>query len=159
MPTWMMGLAFFVGFAVLLGLVYYGVQSFGHSSGSAPAEKTSAVAAPAAGAQQNTTNPLQKYIEVVGFRLTTKDKKPVVKFVAVNHSGGDIVDLEANVSLWASTKRSEEDSVGTFSFKAKNLAAGSSEEFTAPLQTKLKGYELPDWQSLLADVQVVSPQP
>ena len=34
---------------------------------------------------------------------------------------------------------------------------GDSHELTQPLKTKLKIYELPDWQNATADVQITSP--
>jgi hypothetical protein len=77
----------------------------------------------------------------------------------VNHSAADINGLEANVTLWASTKRSEEDSIGTFKIKVASLAANGSADATAPLNTKLKPYELPDWQNLTAELQITSPKP
>ncbi|MDQ6678011.1 MAG: hypothetical protein M3Z09_12005, partial [Acidobacteriota bacterium] len=104
------------------------------------------------------TNALQKYVEVVGIRLTQDaKKKPLAKFVVVNHGSAELNDLTANVILWASTSRSEEDSVGTFTFKLNSLAANEAKEITTPLKTKLKIYELPDWQNVTADVQLTSP--
>ena len=75
----------------------------------------------------------------------------------VNHSSGEIPDLEADVTLWASTSRSDEDSVGSFSFKLNGLGPNDSKELTEPLKTKLKMYELPDWQNATAEIQITSP--
>jgi hypothetical protein len=101
---------------------------------------------------------LQKYIEVVGIRLVQDaKKKPQAKFIVVNHSAAELNDLTANVTIWASTSRSEEDSVGTFSFKLGSISGNESKEMTAPFNTKLKVYELPDWQNATADVQISQP--
>jgi hypothetical protein len=80
-----------------------------------------------------------------------------VRFVVVNHSGAEISDLAANVNVWARTAKSEEEAVGTFSFKMASLGAYETKELSAPLNTKLRVYELPDWQNLGADVQITSP--
>jgi hypothetical protein len=142
-----------VGLLVLGAAFYFGVQRFGRTN---PAEKAG-VENPANPSRQKVSNPLQKYVEVVGLRMLTEDKKPVAKFIVVNHSGTEIADLKANVTLWASTSRSEEDSVGTFNFALPSLGPNESKEMTAPLKTKLKAYELPDWQNTTAEIQITSP--
>lgn len=143
-----------LGFILLGALFYLGIQHYGRTN---PAEKAG-VENPANPSRQKVSNPLQKYVEVVGLRMITQDKKPVAKFVVVNHSGAEISDLTANVTLWASTSRSEEDSVGTFSFQLGSLGPNESKELTEPLKSKLKMYELPDWQNATAEIQITSPQ-
>jgi hypothetical protein len=150
-----MGVGFAVAFIAIGAAVIFGIQHFGRTN---TAEKAG-LENPANPSQQKVTNPVQKYIEVIGIRLVTENKKPVAKFLVVNHSSGEIAGLEANVTLWASTSRSDEDSIGTFSFKVNGLAAEASQELTAPLKTKLKMYELPDWQNTTSDIQITSPLP
>jgi hypothetical protein len=152
-PTWMVA----IGFAVVLLLVGGGIYYFFLRT---PGESSAAKAGlenPANASQQKVTNPLQKYVEVVGMRLINEDKKPVAKFVVVNHSSAEIDGLEADVRLWASTSRSEEDSVGSFSFKLPEIGPNSSKDLTEPLKTKLKIYELPDWQNTTAEIEITSP--
>lgn len=154
-PTWLMA----VGVAVILllvgGGIYFGLQRSGATAIN-PQEKAG-VENPSNPSKQKVTNPLQKYVEVVGLRMLTENKKPVAKFVIVNHSNAEIDDLAANVTLWASTSRSEEDSVGSFNFRLPRIGANESKEMTEPLKTKLKVYELPDWQNATADVEITSP--
>jgi hypothetical protein len=150
---WLMVVGIALGFLLLGGAVYYWLEHSGSTSAEKPATE-----APAAAAKQNVTNPLQKYVEVVGLRTITDKNKPVAKFIVVNHSGSEIDGLEANVTMGASTSRSDEDSIGSFSFKIASLGANESKELTAPLKTKLKMYELPDWQKATVDVQITSPQ-
>jgi hypothetical protein len=103
------------------------------------------------------TNPLQKYIEISGVRFgEDKKKKPTVTFVVVNHSGADVTGLAGNVTVFGRTQKSEEEAAGTFTFTT-NLAPNSSKEMTAVLTTKLKIYELPDWQNVSTDVQITAP--
>jgi hypothetical protein len=109
----------------------------------------SSTAAPAGG------NPLWKQIEVVGMRLTqNKAKKTEVRFVVVNHSGAEIQDLSATVSLQARTSKRDEEPIGAFSFKVPMLGPYESTELTAVVNTKLKVYELPDWQNLDARISI-----
>lgn len=152
-PLWLMIAGSALGFLVLIGAIYWAVQHFGSTS---PAEKAG-LENPANASKQKVSNPLQKYVEVVGIRMLSEKQKPVVKFVVINHSAADIANLEANVTLWASTSRSEEDSVGSFTFKIGDLGANDSKELTEPLKTKLKMYELPDWQNATPEIQITSP--
>ena len=147
------------GTAVVFLLLGAGIYYFmNRSDSSTPAAASQEKAADTSSAsKRKVTNPLQKYVEVGGIRMMTQDKQPVVRFVVVNHSGAEIVDLGANVTLLASTSRSDEDSVGTFSFKVPSLSSNESKELTEPLKTKLKPYELPDWQNTTAEVQITSP--
>ena len=149
-----------VGVAVALllvgGGIWYAMQSSGSTS--SPAEKAG-VENPGNPSRQKVSNPLQKYVEVVGLRMINENKKPVAKFVVVSHSSAEISDLAANVTLWASTSRSEEDSVGSFSFKIPSLGANESKDLTEPLKTKFKMYQLPDWQNTTAEIEITSPAP
>jgi hypothetical protein len=154
-PTWLMGAAFTLAFLGILAALYFFFQRSGRTN----AVEKAGLENPRNASEQKVTNPLQKYVEVVGIRMTTDNRKPVAKFVVVNHSGADIADLAANVTLWASTSRSEEDSVGSFSFKVNGLGPNSSKEMSEPLKTKLKPYELPDWQNTTAEIQITSPRP
>lgn len=142
---------------LLLGFgIYYFMTRSDPTSTAATPDKPAAESSGNA-SKGKITNPLQKYVEVVGIRMMTQDKQPVVKFLVVNHSGAEIVDLAANVTLLASTSRSDEDSVGTFSFKVPSVGSNEGKELTAPFKTKLKPYELPDWQNTTAEVQITSP--
>jgi hypothetical protein len=150
-----MVLGFAVAFLLIGGGIYYAMQHYGNSN---PAEKAG-LENPSNASKQKVSNPLQKYVEVVGIRMIAENKKPVAKFIVVNHSGSEIAHLDANVTLWASTSRSEEDSVGSFSFKIESIGPNDSRELTEPLKTKLKMYELPDWQNATPEIQITSPAP
>lgn len=159
LPPWLMSIGFAVLFLALGAALYFGIKNFSGSGGASantPAAQAS-TPAPAQGASKQAST-LQKFVEVAGMRLTEdSSKKPEVHFLVVNHSGADIADLSANVNLWARTDKSEEETVGTFAFKLSSLRAYESKDLTAPLNTKLKVYELPDWQNLTAEVQITSP--
>ncbi|HUE05229.1 MAG TPA: hypothetical protein VMR62_37125 [Bryobacteraceae bacterium] len=62
------------------------------------------------------------------------------------------------MNIWGRTAKSEEEAAGNFTFKMPSLHPSESKEAVAPLNTKLKPYELPDWQNLSAEVQITSPQ-
>ncbi|HEY2018210.1 MAG TPA: hypothetical protein VGH38_32115, partial [Bryobacteraceae bacterium] len=102
-------------------------------------------------------NPYQKFIEISGVRFTADaKKKPVVKFVVINHSGADIDGLAGNVTIWGRTQKSEEEAAGTFSFKT-SIGPFESKDISAPLNTKLPMVQLPDWQNVSTDIQITAP--
>lgn len=149
-----MGVGFFIAFVAIGSALYFGIQHFGRTN----VQEKAGLENPANPSQQKVSNPLQKYVEVVGIRMVADNKRPAARFIVVNHSNSEIAGLEANVTLWASTSRSEEDSVGSFSFKLPSLGANAAKELTEPLKTKLKQYELPDWQNATAEIQITAPQ-
>jgi hypothetical protein len=149
-PAWMMAVLAFGGVLALFAAAYYVIGM--HNSSSTPAAKATA-------AKTETANPLQKYIEVVGVRLMSEKGGQTVRFLVVNHAGAELSDLSANVTLYANTQRSEEDSVGTFTFHLDSIGANDSKEMSAPLKTDKAAYDMPeDWRNISADVQVQGPQ-
>jgi hypothetical protein len=103
------------------------------------------------------TNPLQKQIEITGVRFSQDaKKKTLVTFLVINHSEAEISGLAGNVTIWGRTQKSEEDAQGTFAFRT-DLAPFQSKEISAPFNSKLKIYELPDWQNVTTDVQITAP--
>ena len=150
LPTWLMTILFFfaiagIGLGIYSAITYFGSRKAATSTGLDPAANV---------ARTKLTNPLQKVVEVVGIRMVLDSKKkPVARFVVVNHSPHPLDALAGTVTIWASTSRSEEDSVGTFTFKLGSLGSYESKEMSAPFSTKLKIYELPDWQNANPEVQ------
>ena len=155
MPVWLLTILFAAGLGGIIFGIYSLMQTNRAQTGNGPAP-TAAVESPAAkpGAK---TNPVQKFIEVSGVRFVQDAKKKTqVRFLLINHSDSDLSNLAGNVTIWGRTKKSEEDAEGTFSFST-NLGPQESKELTVPLNTKLKIYELPDWQNVTTDVQITAP--
>lgn len=160
LPPWLMSIVFAILFIGLGAGAYFGIKHFSGSGEAATGAPPAALqkASSSAGANAK-ASALQKYVEVVGLRLTEEpNKKPQVRFVVVNHSGAEIADLAGNVNLWARTAKSDEEAVGTFSFKIASLGPYETKEMSGLLSTKLRVYELPDWQNLVPEVQITSPQ-
>jgi hypothetical protein len=153
LPTWLLAILFSLAFIGLGAGVYWLVQYFrGGSQAAASAVETVPVKGPAK------QHPLQKYVEVTGIRFVQAAHKDTeARFLVVNHSGADIADLAGTVNIWGRTAKSEEEAAGNFSFKVPALGPYESKEVTAPVTTKLKVYELPDWQNVSTEVQITSP--
>ncbi len=153
LPTWLLSIVFAFAFLGLGFGVYWMVQHFrgGPAAASAPLETV-----PLRG--QAKEHPLQKYVEVTGIRFVQTPKKETeAHFVVVNHSGADITDLAGTVNIWGRTAKSEEEAAGNFAFKLPALGPYESKEVSARVNTKLKVYELPDWQNITPEVQITSP--
>jgi len=152
LPTWAMSVLFAFAFLGLGSGIYWLVGAARGAANKPSTTVESAAAKPGA-----KVNPLQKYIEISGVRFIENAKKQTeVRFVVTNHSPAEISGLAGNVTIWGRTRNSEEDAAGTFNFST-NLGPWESKELTAILTSKLKIYELPDWQNVSADVQITSP--
>jgi hypothetical protein len=91
-------------------------------------------------------------IELTGLRLTEDaQQKAFVQFVVVNHSGIGLGRVAARVHLKAVARQAQEP-VGMFSFET-TLGPYEAKDLKVPLETKLRVYELPDWQSLRAELR------
>lgn len=154
LPTWAMTALFALGFVVVGAGIYWIVgtrQPSGVTGG-----PSATVESPAAKAGAK-TNPYQKYVEVAGVRfIENPRKKPEVRFVVINHSPAELEGLSGNVTIWGRTQKSEEDAAGTFTFNTR-LGPWETKDLSAPLVTKHKIYELPDWQNVSTDIQITAP--
>jgi hypothetical protein len=155
-PTWLLSIVFALAFVGLVGGVYWAIQ---HLKGDTRPVSASGIALETPSAKQGSRpNPYQKFIEVTGVRLYQDPKKHVAaRFLVVNHSEGELADLSATVEVRGRTAKAGEEPVGSFNFKLPALGPNESKELTVPVDTKLKVYELPDWQNIDARVQVTSP--
>lgn len=153
LPTWLMAIVFAFAFLGLGTSIYWLAGRIrGHAAPSSTVE--SPAAKPGA-----PTNPFQRFVEISGIRFEADPKRKdtvLVRFLVVNHSEAAMPGLAGNVTLWGRTQRSEEDAEGTLTFKT-SLVPFESKELTAPLTTKLRIYEMPDWQNLTTDVQITAP--
>lgn len=100
------------------------------------------------------SNPAGKYIELVGFRVAEESPGHLeIQFGAVNHSEVDIGDLKLSVNL--STSAAKPGDPPLMSFPAKvSLGPSDLKNVKVRVPSKLRVYELPDWQFLTADFQI-----
>lgn len=104
-------------------------------------------------------NPSAKYLELVGFRIKEKGPgKLEITFGVVNHSEADLGDLMLNVDLRTTTAKPGDTPICSFPAKVPALGPEELKEVTANVPTKLRVYELPDWQYLKSDFQVAEPR-
>jgi hypothetical protein len=154
-----MTILFAGAFVVAIAAGYWAYQRLQSSPSSTAAPAVPALETPALPSGRAVTNPIAQQLEITGLRLTEEKQKAFVRFVVINHSAAEIGDLSANVNLIAVTGKEEKEPVGTFAFKLPSLGPYESRDMTASLSTRLRVYELPDWQFLRASLEVTSPQP
>jgi hypothetical protein len=144
MPTWLVGL---LTVAVLGGGLFGLYKYVGGSSTPAPAK--------AAAPGDDKAHPLQRYLEIAGVRMVENDsKKPVVRFTVVNHSDAELSGLELTVVLTPTTGG---EPVAVIDAKVGTVPAQGVKDMESPLNTKLKVYELPDWQFVKATFEITAP--
>ncbi|MGE5646082.1 MAG: zinc ribbon domain-containing protein [Acidobacteriota bacterium] len=145
-PGWMLSLMI-AGALIIAGLTFIVWKD----SRRAPAPTQPAATALETPGTVMQSNPAFRNVELTGLRLVEDARqKPFVQVVIVNHSGADLGELDAKVNLKAVSKQ-EQEPVGSFALKA-SLGPYESKEIKAPLDTKLRVYEFPDWQFLRAEV-------
>ena len=81
-----------------------------------------------------------------------------MQFGVVNHSEADIGDITMTVNLRPTTAKAGEPAMVTFSTKVPALGPEDLKEVSAEVPTKLRAYELPDWQFLKSDFQITEPK-
>ena len=105
-------------------------------------------------------HPYAKYIELAGFRLTeAKPGQLDVKFVAVNHSEAELGDLKLNLQIRTTAAKADDPPVARFQATVPALRPLEISDVSAKVDTKLRIYELPDWQFLRAEFDIASPAP
>lgn len=122
-----------------------------------PASPKSAAVETAAseeGAAGAARHPQARHVEITGLRLLEEKGKPAVRFVIVNHSPADITGLEVTARLTTNRAAAGDPPVGTFKFNVRVLGAMDTDDITAPLETKARAYELPDWQFLKVEADI-----
>jgi hypothetical protein len=166
LPVWLLALLFALGFTALGAAGFFAYRHFSSANkvqrsaprpGSIPSASASPVAsAEAPGAALSSL--LLENLEVTGLRLVEdKQKKLEIRFLLVNHSPAPLTDIAATVTLRPSTAKPGKEVVGTFAFRLPGLEPYESRDMLAPVEAKMRLYELPDWQFLRADVVITSP--
>ena len=82
-----------------------------------------------------------------------------IKFTAINHSDADLGDLIVKVRMITSAAKPEDPPVTEFEAKIPSLGPQAIADVSAQGNTKLRIYELPDWQFLRAEFDITSPPP
>ncbi len=133
---------------------------------SKPAPPKSAAASPpplvnagSSEASASSKSPVAKYIELSGIRIIEKSPgKLDVQFAVTNHSDAEIGDLAMTVNLRTSTAKATDPPFITFNTHINGLGPEELKQASETVPTKMRVYELPDWQFIRADFDVTQPK-
>ncbi|HET8548327.1 MAG TPA: hypothetical protein VFL57_10005 [Bryobacteraceae bacterium] len=146
MPAWLSAAAAMLVVAAVLAAIYFLV----------PKTRGTAAAVPALPKAEPTPAPsgvsgLSNTVELTGFRINEdRNQRVQIKFLVVNHSAAELPETKLQVSL----KRDREE-IMSFPLTLPSLAPQESREITATTKTRLRTYELPDWQFIRAEIRDV----
>ena len=105
-------------------------------------------------------HPLAKYLEIGGFRISEGGAgKLTVKFAVINHSDADLTALTMMVKLTTTAAKPEDPPIAEFEAKVPPLGPQEVKDAVGTATTKLRVYELPDWQFLKAEAEITAPAP
>jgi len=129
---------------------------------SSPSTDKQAKAAPAIPVHftaSNSSNPVAKYIELVGFRIREQSAGHlIVQFGVVNHSEADVGDVKMTVSLSTTAAKPGDPPLISFPGQVSKLGPSELKDVMVEVPTKLRVYELPDWQFLKVDFEITEPK-
>ena len=143
-----------------LGCLFLGLVLTSCSSSPPPnKDGKAAPSVPAHFTASNTSNPVAKYIELVGFRI--RERSPghlVVQFGVVNHSEADVGDVKVTINLGTTAAKPGDLPLISFPAQVSRLGPNDLKDVIVEIPTKLRVYELPDWQFLKADFEITEPK-
>src|ERR1700680_2793757 len=113
-----------------LGWLFLAIFCVGCSSSSSPDKQAKAApAVPAHFTATNTANPIAKYIELVGLRVTERSPGHlVVQFGVVNHSEADVGDVKMNINLGTTAAKPGDPPLITFPAQVSRLGPSELKE-------------------------------
>ena len=103
-------------------------------------------------------HPYAKSLELGGFRIAEAKAGTLrVKFNVVNHSQADLGDIDMDVALAPAGSKPEDPPICVLKVKVNGLGPEESKAVEATTATKLRVYELPDWQYIRAVYEITAP--
>jgi hypothetical protein len=126
------------------------------------ANRDAKAATPAATPSEQSSSPLStgeqpasKLVEVTGLRVASgPNHRPQLAFIVVNHSGNQLSGVGLQIAVRSATSSAGVAPLFRLATTIPSLGPYQSREFRADLDPELHATELPDWQSLRADVRV-----
>ncbi len=154
LPSWVVTLLVAVGLLGAGALAYRYLLSSKSTSSATESEAPAKAASEKGGSTK--LHPYAKFLEVAGIRLSEDARQRLqIKLTVINHSAADMSGLKLLVTL--NTKGKGSQTISEVPVTVPNLGPLESKDVTATIPTKLRAYELPDWQFLEANFQITAP--
>jgi hypothetical protein len=152
MPAWMVSLITVAICGGALAAIYFLVLRQSAPASDTPSAQIQFEKPQQAGAAA--PNPLVKDLEATGFRVTEDRKQNVqIRFLVVNHGNAELPAMRMQLELKAGDKP---DPVLEVPFDLPSMAPLEVREVSTSAATKLRAYELPDWQFLEGLLHVIA---
>ena len=151
LPAWT--ISFLVALTLFLGvgsmLQYWAANRDG--KGAVPASPSDQSPPTATAGEQ----PASKLVEVTGLRIATgSNQRPQLEFIVVNHSAVMLSDVGLRIAVRSASSQPGVAPLFRVSTTIASLGAYQSREFRAELDPEVHATDVPDWQSLKADVRI-----
>ena len=105
-------------------------------------------------------HPLAKFIELAGIRMEESGVgKLKVTIAVINHSQADVGAVDFKIKLTTTAAKPDDPPIAEFDSKVEKLGPLEVKDMSAMVPTKLRIYELPDWQFLRVQYDITSPPP
>jgi hypothetical protein len=152
LPAWtvsfLVALTLFLGVGSLLQYLAANRDAKAAPPAAAPSDQSSS---PVSTNEQ----PATKLVEVTGLRVASgPNHKPQLAFIVVNHSGNQLSGVGLQIAVRSANSTAGVAPLFRIATTIPALGPYQSREFRADLDPELHATELPDWQSLRADVRV-----
>lgn len=151
LPPWLITLMVFGGL-LGLGAAFY----FLYLPSSKKEVETVAATPTAETATAPKANPMGKQLELTGVRILEDARQKLqVRMIVINHSAADMGEVKMKVTLSSSSGTGPSTTIGTFPITVSDLGPMEAKEAKGSIATKLRAYELPDWQFLKATAEII----
>ncbi len=147
LPSWLIAVLSIAGVAAIgYGVVYFTRSQHGGPDESAAVTETAR--------PSGDPSPVAKFVEVVGFRIVESKQHVQLKFIIVNHSAGEIAPFDLELQVRAKNAKTDE-ALFTVKTPVSGVLPYEAKDMTIPVKTSLRAYELPDWQFITANFQIL----
>jgi hypothetical protein len=155
LPAWtvsfLVALTLFLAVGSLLQYLAANRDAKAATTAATPSDQSSSAMSPVSPSEQ----PASKLVEVTGLRVASgPSHRPQLAFIVVNHSGNQLSGVGLQIAVRSATSSAGVAPLFRITTTIPSLGAYQSREFRAELDPELHAAELPDWQSLRADVRV-----
>ena len=159
LPPWLMSIVFAVLFLAVGAGAYFGIKHFSGPARPLPARPQRAGEGGRSPAEQSQDQQLQKYVEVVGMRLIEDPNK---KAAGALRGGEPLRRRDCGPGrqreFVGAHRQIRRGSRGDVFLQGAIARAVRSQRDERAAQHQAAVYELPDWQNLVAEVQITSPK-
>jgi hypothetical protein len=152
LPAWTV--SFVVALTLFLGvgsLLQYLAANRDTKAAAATSQSSDQSGSPVAASEQ----PASKLVEVTGLRVAAgPNQRPQLAFLVVNHSAMALSDIGLRIAVRSASSSSGVAPLFRVSTTISSLGPYQSREFRAELDPEVHATDIPDWQSLRADVHI-----